>query len=360
MTAESLCNLLALMKLFTPETAKTLLLRWRGTARDTDDGKAFGQWLIAGRWLTEYQVGLLLRGHREGYFLGSYRILERIGKGRMAGVYRAVDPRGQVFALKVLPPSRTVDTEAYARFRREARLAIRLQHPSIVRTFGLGQANDVHFIIMEYLDGETLQTLLEERTTLPPIEAARIGFLAALGLQHLHEHEVVHRDLSPGNLMLVPAPAAGQNTLRSQVKILDIGLGRRQYNPDSSEPTQALTNEEDIIGSRDYLAPEQARDARKADIRSDIYSLGCSLYHALAGQPPFADKNPVRQILRHVHEQPVPLPEANPAVPPALDGIIATTLAKDPAQRYQTPALLATALQGFLASQSPPAKPGLA
>jgi serine/threonine protein kinase len=353
MTAESLCNLLALMKLFSPESARTLLLRWRSAARDPADGRAFAEWLVAGRWVTEYQAGLLLRGHREGYFLGSYRILDRIGKGRMAGVYKAIDPRGQVFALKVLPPSKAVDSGAFRRFRREAHLAIRLRHPSIVRTYGLGRMNDVHFIVMEFLEGETLQAILAERTTLPPIEAARIGFLAALGLDHLHEHDFVHRDLSPGNLMLLPAPAEGQNTLRSMVKILDIGLGRQLFDPASTEPTQGLTNEEDILGSRDYLAPEQARDARKADIRSDIYSLGCTVYHALAGQPPFPDKNLVRQILRHAHEQPVPLPEVNPQVPEALDAIIATMLAKEPAQRYQTPADLAKVLRSFLASQSP-------
>jgi serine/threonine protein kinase len=356
MTAESLCNLLALMKLFTPETARTLLHRWRSAARDTADGAAFADWLVDGRWVTEYQAGLLLRGHREGYFLGSYRILDRVGKGRMAGVYKAVDSRGQVFALKVLPPSKTIDTEAFGRFRREAHLAIRLRHPSIVRTFGLGAMNDVHFIVMEFLDGETLQTILETRSTLPPVEVARIGFLAALGLQHLHEHGFVHRDLTPANLMLIPAPAAGQNTLRSLVKILDIGLGRRLHDPANTEPTQGLTNEEDILGSRDYLAPEQARDARKADVRSDIYSLGCGLYHALAGKPPFADKNAVRQILRHAHEQQVPLPEVDPTVPEPLDSIITTMMAKEPAQRYQTPAELAKVLQGFLASLSPGAR----
>jgi serine/threonine protein kinase len=228
---------------------------------------------------------------------------------------------------------------------------MQLDHPNVVKTFNLGQGGKLHFIVMEHLEGASLQEILEDRKALPPGEAARIGLLAALGLQHVCERSMVHRDLNPANLMLVPAPGPGQSTLRAQVKLVDIGLGRMLFDPTSLSTTQGLTNEEDLLGTPDYLAPEQARDARRADIRSDVYSLGCTLYHALAGRPPFPDDNPIRQVLRHANEQPRPLPEIRVEVPPTLDCIVATMLAKDPAQRYQTPALAAKALQAFLASQ---------
>jgi serine/threonine protein kinase len=351
MTAESLCNLLVLTRLFPADAARSLFQRGCPAARSPDDAKRFAEWLVANRYLTEYQAGLLLGGHRKGYFVGQYRVLERIGRGRVAGVYKATDPNGRGFALKVLPPSRAAVPETLARFQREARLAMQLDHPNVVKTFNLGQDGKLHFIVMEHLEGASLQEILEDRKALPPGEAARIGLLAALGLQHVCERSMVHRDLNPANLMLVPAPGPGQSTLRAQVKLVDIGLGRMLFDPTSLSTTEGLTNEEDLLGTPDYLAPEQARDARRADIRSDVYSLGCTLYHALAGRPPFPDDNPIRQVLRHANEQPRPLPEIRVEVPPTLDCIVATMLAKDPAQRYQTPALAAKALQAFLASQ---------
>jgi serine/threonine protein kinase len=180
----------------------------------------------------------------------------------------------------------------------------------------------------------------------------RIAFLVSLGLQHIHEKGMVHRDLKPGNLMLHPVPWPEQYTLRSMVKILDIGLGRTLFDPDSREVSEDLTNEGAILGTPDYLSPEQTRDARRADIRSDLYSLGCSLYHMMAGQPPFKDENPVRRILRHATEQPRPLQEHNREVPAKLNQIVVKLLAKKPEDRYQTPAALSNELKAFLSAQS--------
>src|SRR5262249_2668444 len=157
---------------------------------------------------------------------------------------------------------------------------------------------------------------------LPPAEAVRLLHQALLGLQHLHEQGLVHRDLKPGNLMLVPARAEGKpdHTLNATVKIMDIGLGRALF--DQGTPGRArtfqLTNEGAIVGTPDYLAPEQARDARQADVRADIYSLGCVLNHALTGQPPFVDTNLVRQLVRHATETPRPLRDVDPAIPAGL------------------------------------------
>src|SRR5262249_24027521 len=273
-----------------------------------------------------------------------YKILERVGKGRVAGVYKAESPQGNLVALKVLPPSKARDPEQWARFQREIRLAMQLDHPAIVRTFHFGKVNSLYFLVMEYLDGVTLDKLLTLHGPLPAREAARIGFLACLGLQHIFERGMVHRDLKAGNLMLVPAPGPEENTLRSKVKILDIGLGRMLFDPESRDVSDVLTSEGALLGTPDYLAPEQARDPRRVDIRADVYSLGCTLYHALVGETPFKDDNRVRQILRHATQAPKSLLEHNPQIPEGLQRIVLTMLAKDPAQRYQTPAEAATAL----------------
>jgi eukaryotic-like serine/threonine-protein kinase len=156
--------------------------------------------------------------------------------------------------------------------------------------------------------------------------------------------------MKPGNLMLCPAPASQENTLRSMVKILDIGLGRQLYDP-ANQKKDELTNEGAILGTPDYLAPEQARDPRRVDIRADLYSLGCVLYHAVTGVPPFADDNPVRQIVRHAKEAPRPLKEVVPGTPAELNQIVQTLLAKDPAKRYQSPNQAADAMKRFLATK---------
>ena len=293
--------------------------------------------------------------------LGNYKILERVGAGKTAGVYRALNPSGRVVALKVLPPSKANERESLARFRREIALALQLDHPNLVRVLDWGQQGDVLFFVMEYLDGQTLHALLERRGWLPAKEAARIGFLALRGLQHLFEKGMVHRDIRPDNLMLCPAPGSEGNTLRSMVKILDLGLGRKVFDANSRAITENLTADDSLLGATDYLAPEQARDPSRVDIRADLYSLGCTLYHALAGQPPFKDSNVVRQILRHATQEPRRLTDLNRAVPQALEAIVLKLLAKDPADRFPTPASAAADLKQFLAMDSgaPPSSHGV-
>jgi len=189
----------------------------------------------------------------------------------------------------------------------------------------------------------------------------RILHQALLGLQHIHQKGLVHRDLKPANLMLVPgAESSPESVSNATVKVLDIGLGRSLFEDAAHEAMPQLgdahiTGEGVILGTPDYMSPEQARDARAADIRSDIYSLGCVLYHLLAGQPPFPDTNIISQMIRHASEAPRPLSEFNPAVPDGLQQIVDWMLAKDPGQRYPTPERAAQALQVFLAAGSDPA-----
>jgi len=348
MTVDEYCALIVQSQLHSPSAVKAIQTRWRMVARHPDNVRDFARWLISTRYLTRHQARLIGRGQVNNFFFNEYKILDRIGKGRMAGVYRAVDPNGRFAAIKVLPPSKAQDLQILARFRREAQLASQLDHACIVRTLHWGELRGLHFLVMEYAEGDTLEVVLKERGRLTPKETARIGLLTALGLQHVMEKGMVHRDLKPANLVLCPAPRREENTMQCRVKILDIGLGRLLFNRDDMNASAGLTSDGAILGTPDYLAPEQARDATRADIRSDLYSLGCVLYHALAGEPPFKDDNLVRQILRHATQQPAPIRERNPEVPAELEKIILQLLAKDPAERYETPAETAEALKGMV------------
>jgi serine/threonine protein kinase len=360
LTVENICGLLIRSRLLTPDEVKGVYQRWQAEAKGaaaSSLGK-FSKWLVANQFVTEYQVALLARGHADDFYLNEYKILDRLGKGRMAGVYKAAHKLGQVVAVKVLPPSRARDPQMLGRFQRESALAIRLKHPNIVRTFQTGLANGLHYLVMEYLEGETLDEVLQRRGKLPPTEGVRLIYQALLGLQHIQEQGLIHRDLKPSNLMLVPARVPGEtdNTLNATVKILDIGLARAFFDENSPEALadNQLTGEGVLLGTPDYMAPEQARDARTADIRADIYSLGCVLYHVLSGQPPFPDKNIINQMIRHASEPVRPLRELNPAVPDGLQQIVNWMLAKEPSQRYPTPERAAQALQVFLAAGSEP------
>jgi serine/threonine protein kinase len=348
LTVQNVYGLLLRSKLLSLEEAKSMLARWQEEAKDSANNLAqFASWMVANKFLTEYQAQLLARGHAEGFFLNEYKILDRLGKGRMAGVYKAQHQLGQIVAIKVLPPSKAKDASLLNRFHREARLSVRLKHPNIVRTFQTGAAEALHYIVMEYLEGETLEEVLARRGKLLPGEAVRLIYQALQGLQHIHAQGLVHRDLKPSNLMLVGS--APDSTLRSTVKILDIGLARTLFEESSGKPGDpGLTSEGVLLGTPDYMAPEQARDARSTDIRADIYSLGCVLYHLLAGQPPFPDTNLISQMIRHATEAAKPLKTFNPAVPDGLQQIVNWMMAKDPAQRYPTPERAAQALQVFL------------
>ncbi len=355
-SVENLCGFLIRSKLMTADEMQAMRQRWLTEAKDAaGQVPVFLRWIVSNHYVTEYQAALLSRGHADDFFLGPYKILERIGRGRMAGVYKAIHPSGQIVAIKVLPPSRARNRELLARFQREARLAVKLKHTHVVRTFQCGAAGSVHHLVMEYLDGETVEEMLLRRKRLPAAEAVRLAYQALLGLQHLHEQGLVHRDLKPANLMLLPAPARGDNetTLKSNIKILDIGLAREFFDENSPAPSAEpleLTAEGVLLGTPDYLAPEQARDPRSIDIRADIYSVGCVLYHLLTGQPPFPDKNILNQMIRHATEAPRPLAEFNPSAPAGLQQIVDRMLAKQPEERFATPLLAAQALQGFMVS----------
>jgi serine/threonine protein kinase len=348
-------GLLTRSRLFTTDEARAVYQRWLDETNDDGELDVFMRWLAERRYVTEYQAKLLSGGHSEGFFLHDYKILERIGRGRMAGVYKAVHRLGQTVALKVLPPSRSKEPELLARFQREARLALRLKHPNVVRGYQMGEADGCYYLVMEYLVGETLADLFQRRSRLPHQEALHLVHQLLLGLEHMHEQGFVHRDIKPANIMLVPAGSSdgadGTNsTLTATLKILDIGLARVLVDESVSnqEDNPLLTSAGVVLGTPDYMAPEQARDARSADIRADIYSAGCVLYHALTGQPPFPDTNLISQMVRHATEPARLLREFEISAPEGLQQILDRMLAKDPEDRYPTPESAAQALHVFL------------
>jgi serine/threonine protein kinase len=353
-TVQEVYGLLLRSGLVPPDDARGLLARWQTDERDrSDEPQRFVAWLVSNRHLTDYQGALLARGFSEGFFLNEYKVLERLGRGRMAGVYKAEHRLGQVVAIKVLPPSKARDANLKSRFLREARLALQLNHPNVVRAFQVGECNGLHYLVMEHLEGETLADLFARRGKLAPSEAVRHIHQALLGLQHIHVLGLVHRDLKPSNLMLVyPEGVPADETVGGSVKVLDIGLGRQLMEEGPPGDETALTSEGVVLGTPDYMAPEQARDPRSVDIRSDIYSLGCVLYHALAGRPPFTDANLLNLMIRHATEEAQPLKELNAAVPDELQQIVSCMMAKDPASRYATPERAARELQVFLTDRA--------
>ncbi len=277
-----------------------------------------------------------------------YRLLELLGSGGMGAVYKAEHRlMRRTVALKVINPELVSSASAIQRFHREVQAAALLHHPNIVTAHDADQAGDVHFLVMEYVQGIDLAKVLSQQGPLQVAQACNYVRQAALGLQHAMTHGMVHRDIKPQNLMVTP---------RGQVKILDFGLASLASDTiaaggDGAVETPpagaGLTHAGSLMGTPDYLAPEQARDAHSADIRADIYSLGCTLYFLLTGQVPFPDGSAMDKVLAHAERQPAPVRELRPNMPVELVEILDKMLAKDPAQRYQNPALVADALSTF-------------
>lgn len=267
--------------------------------------------------------------------LGEYRVLEKVGEGGMGKVFKARhSTMNRVVALKVLPKSHTIDPQAVARFRQEVEIVARLSDPHVVQAYDAGSSRGTHFLVMEFVDGLDLASLIRLRGPIPIPLACDLIRQAAIGLSHAHEHGIVHRDVKPSNLIL--------NT-HGVVKLLDLGLARRKFD----ETTLGITNPGAIMGTADYMAPEQWDSARTVDIRADIYSLGCTLYYLLAGWPPYGDKSnsSFQQKMRAHAASPIPdIRERRPDCTPELCEILSRLMAKDASQRYATPAEVAAVL----------------
>jgi serine/threonine-protein kinase len=259
--------------------------------------------------------------------IGKYEILEFVASGGMGAVYKARDvDLDRIVALKVLPPATALQPKMLDRFRREARVAARLHHENIVTIYEFSEKDGMYFLALEYVPGVDLQEYVEKRQKLPPDEAREIVLQAARALAHSHEQQVVHRDVKPSNFLLTRKDG------RLIVKLTDLGLA---LHPSDGE--YRITREGTTVGTVDYMAPEQARDSASADIRSDIYSLGCTFYHLLTGTAPFAIGTMAERLLQHLQDEPPNVRELNEEVPPGYATILERMLAKRPDDRYQTP-----------------------
>jgi nitrous oxidase accessory protein NosD len=273
--------------------------------------------------------------------LGRYQLLRKLGQGGMGAVYLASDTRlDRDVAIKVLPPESVNDPDAVARFQREAKALAKLSHPGIVQAYDCEADNGRHFLVMEYVEGTSLAAVLKEKGRTPPALAADYAYQAALALAHAHERGLVHRDLKPSNLLL---------TADGRVKLLDLGLAR--FLQDQIGDAN-LTREGVGMGTPDYAAPEQFRDAHQADVRSDIYSLGCTLYRLIAGRVPFPTSSRAEKYQAHREKEPPPLQELCAEVPGGLVLAVKRMMAKHPADRFQTAAEVAEALAPYVAGSS--------
>jgi serine/threonine-protein kinase len=303
------------------------------------DAKALARALIERGWITAYQVNQLSQGKGKDLMLGQYLILERLGEGGMGQVFKARhSTMGRVVALKVLRKERLANPDALRRFHREIQAAARLSHPNVVLAYDADAYNNTHFFVMEYVDGIDLARLVRKSGPMPINKACNCIYQAALGLAHAHEHGLTHRDIKPHNLLL---------NRDGTVKILDMGLVRLGHAESDSE-VSALTQDGKVVGTPDYIAPEQARNSHAADIRSDLYSLGCTLYFLLSGKVPFPGGGSlIEKLMRHQTEDPVPLRLVRPDIPAAVGAIVHKLMQRKPEQRYQTPEELAAALEPY-------------
>ncbi len=298
--------------------------------------------------LTRFQARAVYQGKTRGLVLGNYVVLDKLGRGGMGQVFKAQHRRMErVVALKMLPAAMARMPEAVKRFQREAKAAAKLSHPNIVTAHDADEAGGVHFLVMEYVEGQDLGSLVKGQGPLSIATAVDYVLQAARGLEYSHRQGVVHRDIKPSNVLV-----DGEGT----VKVLDMGLARVES---LTAGEDALTHTGQVMGTLDFMSPEQALDTRHVDGRTDIYSLGCTLYYLLTGRPPYGGDTMTKKILAH-RQEPVPsLCESRPDVPAALDAAFRQMLAKDPGQRQASMAQVVAQLSrfGVTAHAGPPPLP---
>lgn len=263
-----------------------------------------------------------------------YRATEKIGSGGMADVYKAVDEvLGRTVAVKVLHPRYASDPNFVARFRQEAQAAANLSHPNIVNMYDWGRDGDVYYIVMEYVNGTDLKSLVAERGPLDPMKVAEYGQQVCAALSVAHGYDIIHRDIKPHNLVLTPD---------GTIKVMDFGIARAG--------NSTMTQTGSVLGTAQYLSPEQAQ-GKPLGAASDLYSLGVTLYEMVTGKLPFDADTPVATALAQVNEEPVPPRQIRPSVPPALEAVILRTMRKNPADRYTSAAEMREDLKRVLAGQ---------
>jgi eukaryotic-like serine/threonine-protein kinase len=355
MPAQSVSGLVQAIRKFgllEPDQFQEFLRRVQ--TRNADPRTPFHE-LVERGWLTKFQFQKLLHNRGHELVLGSYVLLDKLGEGGMGEVFKARHQKmGRIVAVKLIRKDRLKNNEAVQRFKREIQATAQLSHPNIVMALDADQAGDMHFLVMEHVEGIDLGRLTRASGPQPVPQACDYIRQGALGLQHAFEKGLVHRDVKPTNLLLA-TKANAYGTTPGTVKLLDLGLARLQQ-PAEGDPTNNLTQLGRVVGTVDFIAPEQALDSRKADVRSDLYSLGGTFFFILTRKIPFPGDDPLEKVMKHRMDEPPAVDKLRPEVPPGVGAIIRKLLAKKPEDRYQTPAELAAALVPF----SKPATPSQA
>ncbi len=280
--------------------------------------------LIASGLITRWHADKLLSGKYKGFFLGKYKLLGHLGTGGMSSVYLAEHTLfNQRRAIKVLPRNKVGDKSYLDRFYREGRAAAALNHPNIVRVYDIDNEADTHYLVMEYVEGRDLYETVKQDGPLSFLDAIKFIMQAAVGLSHAHDVNLVHRDVKPANLLV---------TKGGNVKLLDLGLALFK----EEDHSLTVAHNEKVLGTADYLAPEQAINSHQVDHRADIYALGCTLYYLLTGHPPFPEGTLAQRIAMHQSQSPRSILTSRPDCPPDLQKVCEKMMRKNPAERYQT------------------------
>jgi len=316
--------------------------------------KDFAMGLARANRLTRYQALVAFEGLQHPLVYGPYVVLEEIGAGGMGKVFKARHRHmDRLVALKVLAAGALSSSKALERFHQEVKAAAQLSHPNIVAAYDAGEQDGTHYFVMEFVDGRDLSDVVKDRGALPVTQAVGYVLQAARGLEYAHSQGIIHRDIKPANLIVAQASSLRNEKQdarhhESSVKILDMGLARMDSLGDSNEEARQLTESGQLMGTVDYMSPEQAEDTRSADRRADIYSLGCTLYRLLTGKSPYAGKTAMQVLLAH-REAPIPsLCEACPEVPESLDNTFQKMLAKNRDERQESMSDVITELETAL------------
>jgi serine/threonine protein kinase len=300
------------------------------------DPRGLAKYLLKQGWLTVFQVNHLIQGDPRELIIGRYTIVDSLGEGGISQVFKAWDTEsGRYVALKMIKEEHWENVEAVGRFKREMRIIAQMKHPSIVQAFDVDLDQPRHYFAMEYVEGTDLNKLVKLGGALDVPTGCDYIWQVAEGLQYAHERGLVHRDLKPGNLLLIEGGV---------IKILDLGMARLRDPSGSSQSMSRLTLEGMVIGTPDYLAPEQARNPRGVDIRADIYSLGCTLFYLLTAEPPFPGNTAMQKLFMHQSA------EVDVSKLPNVKGlteVIRQAMAKKPEDRFQNPAEFGNALERF-------------
>lgn len=331
LSVDTFAELVQRSRLLSADQVQQVLQELEAEGKQVDSPEDLADALVRRELLTSWQVGFLLKGKHSGFFLGSYRFLKMLGKGGMGAVYLAEHQMmRRRCAIKVLPTKLISESSSVLdRFYLEAQAVAALDDPNIVRAYDVNKEmqgkREIHYLVMEYVDGCDLQVLVQRKGPLEYVQVADFARQAASGLAHAHECGLIHRDIKPANLLIDE---------RGIVKILDLGLAR--FFDDRLDASLTTTHNESILGTADYLSPEQALDSHKVDTRTDIYSLGCTCYFMLAGHPPFPEGSVAQRLMSHQAKSPKAIEKIRPDAPADLVTIVEKMIAKSADDRYQT------------------------